>query len=170
MQQTRTRTNEPAGALARLVVPATSAVLAVAAGAIHLAHNYLPMEGPPAGNAAPPAGAGAQMGGPSGLMSQVMPHLSQVMLLNFVGFIGLAVVLIVVARLRPVLRVAVDMMLAGLSLATLYAWSAMGRSNPYGTGTLALVVELALVVIALFDAAYTLVSRATSRKFATQSA
>lgn len=79
--------------------------------------------------------------------------------------------LIVVARLRPVLRVAVDMMLAGLSLATLYAWSAMGRSNPYGTGTLALVVELALVVIALLDAAYTLVSRATSRgKFAPESA
>jgi hypothetical protein len=31
---------------------------------------------------------------PSGLKSLVLPHLSQVMVLNFVGFVGLAVVLV----------------------------------------------------------------------------
>ena len=156
--------------MARVVVPAGTAVLAFAAGAIHLAHNYLAMQAP-AGSSAPPTGAGAAMGGGgSGLMGLVMPHLSQVMVLNFVGFVGLGILLVAIARLRPWLRATVDVLLAGLSLATLYAWSAMGRSNPSGTGTMALVVELLLIVIALGDALYVSLARAASRRFAAQSA
>jgi len=76
------------------------------------------------------------------------------MVLNFVGFVGLAIALLVIGRHRRQLRVAIDVLLAGLSLATLYAWSTMGRANPAGTGTMALVVELALIVFALGDAAF----------------
>jgi hypothetical protein len=92
-------------------------------------------------------------------MSLIMPHLSQVMLLNFVAFVGLAVLLVVIARQRPLLRVAINVLLAGLSLATLYAWNAMGRANPAGTGSMALVVELALIVVTLADAAFVAATR-----------
>ena len=47
-----------------------------------------------------------------------------------------------------------DAVLAGLSMATLYAWNAMARANLSATGSMALIVELALVVIALGDAAF----------------
>jgi hypothetical protein len=133
--------------------PVITAVLAIAAGAIHLAHNYLPMQTPAPGIGGPPPAATGT--GPGGLMSIVMPHLTQVMVLNFVGFAGLAVLLLVVARTQPILRVIVDLLLSGMSIATLYAWNVMGRSNPYGTGMAALVVELGLIVIALGDAAFT---------------
>ena len=161
----RTRTSS-ARLLTSAVVPAVTATLAMAAGAIHLAHNYLPLQAPSgAGN--PPGGAAMQAGGGvSGLMSLVMPHLSQVMVLNFVGFVGLAVVLIAIARLRSQLRGLVDVVLALLRVAPLYAGSAMGRANPYGTGTMALVVELALVVIALADAALVAVTRIATRRTA----
>jgi hypothetical protein len=139
--------------LKRTVVPGFAAMLAIAAGAIHLAHNYLPMQAPSAASTAPPPATTAAGGGLSGLMSVVMPHLSQVMVLNFVGFVGLAIVLVTVARMRAQLRVVVDVALACLSLATLYAWTAMGRANPANTGIMALVVELALIVVALGDAA-----------------
>ena len=103
-------------------------------------------------------------------MSLIMPHLSQAMLLNFAAFVGLAVVLVAIARLRSRLRVLVDVSLAALSVATLYAWSAMGRANPAGTGTMALVVEVALIVIALGDAFFVAVSGNTSRQLVARSA
>jgi hypothetical protein len=147
--------------LTTTVVPVLSAALAVAVGAIHLAHNYLSMSGPSGGAGIPPAGA-ATAAGPSGWMGLIMPHLSQVMLLNFFAFVGLAVLLVTVALQRPLLRVAVNVLLAGLSLATLYAWNAMGRANPAGTGSMALVVEVALIVVALADAAFVAISHSLS--------
>jgi hypothetical protein len=153
--QTRTLTTS--------VVPFLSAALAVAAGAIHLAHNYLSMSGPSGGAGIPAAGAAAAAG-PSGLMSLIMPHLSQVMLLNFAAFVGLAVLLVAIGRQRPFLRVSIDVLLAGLSVATLYAWNAMGRANLAGTGTMALIVEVALIVVALADAAFVAVSHSISHR------
>jgi hypothetical protein len=137
--------------LVSTVLPLIIVVLSVAAGAIHLAHNYLPTDGPPAGSAGPPAGA-APAGGGSDLMSLVGPYLTEVFILNFVAFVGLAVVFGVFARARPTLRVLLDGLLVLLSAATLYAWNAFGRANPSGTGTLALVVELALIGVAVVDA------------------
>src|SRR5579884_1161764 len=169
MQQTRTLSTQPSGVLTRTVVPAASAVLAITAGAIHLAHNYLPMQAPAGASSGPPPAAPAAAGGASAFMSLVMPHLSEIMVLNFVAFVGLALVLVAIAR-RPRLRVLVDVLLAGLSLATLYAWNAMGRANPDGTGSLALVVELALIAITLADAARVAASRMTSHQFAARSA
>jgi hypothetical protein len=134
------------------LLPALTAALATVAGVIHLAHNYLPMEGPPSGSGGPPPGAGDPAAGPGGLMSLVMPHLTEVFILNFLAFVGLALVLVVWARTRPVARVTVDLLLAVLSAATLYAWNAMGRANPAGTGTLALITESALLVLAVADA------------------
>jgi hypothetical protein len=156
--------------LTTTVVPAIGAALAVAAGVIHLAHNYLPMQAPASASSGPPADAGAAMGGASGWMSMIMPHLSQVMLLNCAAFVGLAIVLVAIARLRAPLRVLVDVLLAGLSLATLYAWNAMGRANPAGTGTLALLVELALIVIVLGDAVFVAASSSTRRQLVARSA
>jgi asparagine N-glycosylation enzyme membrane subunit Stt3 len=135
-------------------VPSVTAVLAVAAGAIHLAHNYLPMQAPPAGSGGSPADIASTAGGPGGLMGLLMPHLTQVMVLNFVAFAGLAIVLVAIAQPRPSLRVVTDVLLAVLCVATLYAWTSMGRANPYGTGTLALVVEIVLIPVALTDAVF----------------
>jgi hypothetical protein len=141
--------------------PWFTALLAILAGAIHLAHNYLPMSAPPSGSASRPATAMA--GGPSGLMSLIGPHLTEAMILNFVGFVGLAAVLVFVTRRRPTLRVLVNVLLACMSAATLYAWNAMGRANPESTGTMALIVESALIVLALGDAAYTAAQSRTAK-------
>ena len=142
-------------------MPLVIVALAVVAGALHLAHNYLPMDGPPAGSSGPPAGAAPAGGGDSdGLMSLVGPYLTEVFVLNFVAFVGLAVIFAVFARTRPTLRVLLDGLLVLLSAATLYAWNAFGRANPSGTGTMALVVEAALIVAAIVDALVVLRRRA----------
>ena len=166
MEQRRTLDSKRPGRMLKVVLPALSAILAVAAGAIHLAHNYLPMQGPTSTTSTAFAAPAAAMSEAAGWTSLIMPHLSQVMVLNFAAFVGLAAVLLVIARLRSSLRVLVDVMLAALSVATLYAWNAVGRANPLGTGTLALVVELALIVIALADAAFVAVAPIVSRRIA----
>lgn len=131
--------------------------LALVAGVIHLVHNYLPM-GMPSGAAAGPAPGAPMNAAPSGLMGLTMSHLSEVMLLNFMAFAGLAVVFVLTNRLNSRLRVWVDALLVLMSGATLYVWNAMGRSNPYGTGTLALAVELALILFTVVHAGATLSS------------
>jgi hypothetical protein len=103
-------------------------------------------------------------------MSLVMPHLSEVMVLNFVAFAGLAVLLVAIGRHRTQMRAVTDVVLAGLSVATLYAWNAMGRANPAGTGTMALVVEVALIVFALGDATFVAISSAMSQRLAPNAA
>jgi hypothetical protein len=90
-------------------------------------------------------------------MGLAMSHLQEVMILNFVAFVGLAVLFVVGSRLSCRRRVWVDALLVLVSSATLYAWNAMGRSNPYGTGTLALVVEVALIVFSIVHAASSVV-------------
>jgi len=144
----------------RVIPAALIPVFAVPAAAIHLAHNYLPMGMPADAGGAPPAGA-ASPGAAGGLMSLVMPHLSQIMLLNFAAFVGLAVAFVIAVRSARRLRVPVDVLLVLMSGATLYAWNAMGQSNPYGTGTMALIVEVGLIMLAAADAAATLVSRSS---------
>ena len=80
-----------------------------------------------------------------------MPHLTELFVLNFVAYVALAGLFVFVARSRPRVRVTVDGLLVLLSVATLAGWNAMGRANPAGTGTLALLVELALMVVAIGD-------------------
>jgi hypothetical protein len=130
---------------------ATIPVLALLAGAIHLAHNYLP-EAMPAGG--PPAGGPLPNGAPSGIMALVGPHMELAMMLNFIGFAGLAFVFLWAARrLQWSLRSGSDVLLVMLSATTLYAWNAMGRFNQYGLGTAALVVEAGLILLAVSDVA-----------------
>jgi hypothetical protein len=159
-------TRSSGSALLGTVVPAASSLLAIAAGAVHLARALIPMGPPPSASGPsgfapgmPPGGAGA----PSGLIGLVMPHLNQVFILNFVAFVALAVVLFVIARGRPLLRVIVDVLLGSLSAVTLYAWNEMGRINPGGAGTMAMVLELALMLVVIADILVLLVrSRARS--------
>ena len=144
--------------LTSTAVPALSSLLALLAGSIHLARVLIPMGSRPSGTGGPPPGpppGGA--GAPSALMGLVMPHLNQLFVLNFVAFVGLAVVLFVVARGRPLLRTAIDVVLGVLSGITLYAWNEMGRINPGGTGTMAMIVELALIVLVVADSVFMLV-------------
>jgi hypothetical protein len=146
------RTRAGSGMLRAVVLPVLITLLSVAAGLIHLAHNYLPMEGPPAGAGGPPPDMAGPSGGGSGdLMSLLMPHLTELFVLNFVAYVALAGLFVFVARSRPRVRVTVDGLLVLLSVATLAGWNAMGRANPAGTGTLALLVELALMVVAIGD-------------------
>jgi len=51
------------------------------------------------------------------------------------------------------LRAGVDALLILLSLVTLYAWNDMGRSNPDGLGTWALIVEGGLMFLAVIHLA-----------------
>lgn len=69
------------GTLTGVILPVVIIALAVIAGALHLAHNYVPMDvpsdasgGPPAG--APPAGAAR---GAGGLMDLISPYLTQIL-------------------------------------------------------------------------------------------
>jgi len=129
------------------VLSALIPLLAVVAGAIHLVHNYLPMEAPRGAGGPPPAG-----GGPSGVMGLVGPHLTELFVLNFLAYVVLAGLFVALGRLRPRVRVAVDLLLVVLSAATLAIWNTMGRANPAGLGTWALLAEAGLIVLAVVDA------------------
>jgi hypothetical protein len=135
-------------ALVDVLLTALIPLLAVVAGAIHLVHTYLPMSAASHPAGAPPAGAGQAAGG---LMSLVGPHLSEAFVLNFVAYVVLAALFLTVGRVRPRLRAPFDLLLIVLSVATLEVWNAMGRANPSGLGTWALVAELALIALAAVD-------------------
>jgi hypothetical protein len=135
-------------ATADVLLTALIPFLALVAGAIHLVKNYLPMTASQAGGA-PPVGAGQP---PAGLMSVVGPHLGEAFLLNFVAYVVLAGLFVSLGRVRPRLRAALDVLLIVLSVATLAAWNAMGRANPSGLGTWALLAELLLIALAVLDA------------------
>jgi ACR3 family arsenite efflux pump ArsB len=96
-------------------------------------------------------------------MSLVMPHLAELFVLNFIAFVVLSAVLLLLARRRQQLRIAVDMLLVGMSAATLHAWNAMGQANPAGMGTLAMWAELALIVLAAIDAVWIVAISTASR-------
>jgi hypothetical protein len=123
-------------------------LLGVVAGAIHLVKNYLPMSASQAAGAPPAAASQPQ----AGLLSLVGPHLGEAFVLNFVAYVVLAGLFVTLGRIRPRLRAVVDVLLVVLSVATLGAWNAMGRANPSGLGTWALLAELALIVLAMLDA------------------
>lgn len=63
----------------------------------------------------------------------------------------MAVLFFIALRRRSMWRIGVDVLLVLLCAMTLYAWNALGRSNPMQTGTMALIVELALIVLAVTD-------------------
>ena len=80
-----------------------------------------------------------------------MPYMNELFILNFVAYVVLGIAFLMVRR-RPSPRRIVDALLILLSLATLSLWAAMGRPDPLGTGTMALVAEIAVIVLAVIDA------------------
>jgi hypothetical protein len=161
--------------LATQVLPTLIVLFAIAAGAVHLVHNLLPMVapllmdasgpggapvpngaplagGPPMAGGAPggaPAGGlpGGTAGGPIGL---IMPYMNELFLLNFLAYALLGITFVVVRR-RAFQRLSVDALLMLLSLVTLSLWATMGRPDPLGTGSMALVSEVGVIVLAVID-------------------
>jgi hypothetical protein len=157
------------------VMPTAIVLFAIAAGAVHLIHNLLPMVAPllmdasgpggaPVPNGGPLAGGppmaggapgGAPAGGlpggtPGGLIGLIMPYMNELFLLNFLAYAVLAIAFVIVLR-RAFQRMTVDGALILLSLVTLSLWATMGSPDPLGTGTAALVAEVGVIVLAVLD-------------------
>jgi hypothetical protein len=125
-------------------LPVGITVLALAAGLIHLLLVFtLFRTGPSPSGGAPPSGGPPPGGGGGPGLFMYLPTL---FVLNFVGFAGLALVFGLVRRASVAVRLVVDALLGLMSVATLAGWLMFRRPNPNGLGTLALLVELALLV------------------------
>jgi thiol:disulfide interchange protein len=84
-----------------------------------------------------------------------MAHLPQLFVLNFSGFTALAALFWLVRRMAARYLVVVDAQLGLMAVATLSGWISAGRSNPQHLGTLALLVESALIVAVIAHAVRT---------------
>jgi hypothetical protein len=76
-------------------------------------------------------------------------QLNQVFLANLIVFAVLAIAMLAVIRARPALPAAVDVLLIVAALYTLYGWNNLRRPNPQGLGTIAVTLELVLIVLAV---------------------
>lgn len=123
------------------VLPALVAVLALAVGSLHLSLDFVLFRGNLFGF---PGSRGP--GGPFGL------GLPQLFLANFVVFLLLTIVFLGLSRAPAIARAGVDLLLILVAVATLVAWNNFGRPNPNGLGMLALILELALIVVAAVHA------------------
>lgn len=79
----------------------------------------------------------------------LLPYL---LVLNFLGFAALSALFVLVRRASAATRVFVDGLLGLMAIATLAGWQSFHRPNPHGLGTLALIVELALIVAVVVHA------------------
>jgi hypothetical protein len=137
---------EEGASATRWWLPGGISALALAAGVIHLLLVYVLF-----GSAPPPAaGAPAPSGPPPGASpNPLFMYLPYLFVLNFLGFSLLTGLFLLVRRASLGVRLAVDALLGLMTVATLWGWNSMGRPNPHGLGTVALVVEVALLVALL---------------------
>ncbi len=81
--------------------------------------------------------------------------LSELFLLNFVGYLALLAVFLRSTHASVAWRRAVDVVMIGYAAVTFVAWISRGEPNPHGLGYVAKAVE-ALLVVALIVHASTL--------------
>ena len=114
--------------------------------------------------AAPPSpgstrGSRPPGGFPRGGGSPLLAHLPQLFVLNFLGFTALAAGFLVVRRAIVTHRLIVDVLLWLMALATLIGWFSAGRPNPRHLGTVAVLLELALIAAVIIHASILLRSQ-----------
>ncbi len=131
---------------ARWILPAIIAVLALADGLVHFSLDFVLFRGnffgpgrsgPPPGRPAPPPG-----GGP--------PHLplplNEMFLLNFIGYVVLALLFWFAPRWLGERRWLMNLVMIVYVAATFVGWWEFGRPNPMGLGYLSKGIEVLLVV------------------------
>ncbi len=122
-------------------------ILAVADGVLHFALDFIlfrgrlignPFNGPPPG--APP---GAPAGPPP---SPLILPLNELFLLNFIGWVVLAVLFWLSPRLLGARRWLVDVAMMLYAAATIGGWVLYGMPNPRGLGYTAKGLEVVIIV------------------------
>lgn len=132
-------------------------VLALVTGVLHLSLEFVLFHGLaaalPGGSAGappgPPAGAPPPPGGPSFPFGLQLP---QLFLGNFLVYLVLAILVVAVSRVRAEVRALIDVLIVVMTVLTLAGWNSIGRPDPNNLGTVALVVEAALIVCAIVHA------------------
>ena len=131
------------------------ALLAIGVGALHFALDFVLFRGNFFGFPSPPPGASRPSpppGPPPSAIGQLIgPRLPPLFLANFIVFLLLAVIRLAVQRARPSIRVALDVLILITTTATLVGWNGIGRPNPQGLGNIAVVLEVALIVLTVAD-------------------
>lgn len=143
------------------MLPLIITVLALADGLLHFRLDYILFRGrlwgepsfggpppgaPPRGTGAPGGSAPPRGGGPPSPLPLISLPLNELFLLNFIGFIVLAVIFWIVLRTRPAWIWVVDIVLILYTLASIIGWVRIGMPNPQGLGYLAKGLEIALIV------------------------
>jgi hypothetical protein len=132
-------------------LPAAITVLALADGVLHLSLDFILFRGPPpgarpAGSAPPPRPPGA---GP--LVRMPLP-LNELFIINFVGWVLLALLFWFGPSLLGVKRRVVDVLMMLWALGTILGWLDVGRPNPMNLGLLAKGIEVVLIVALILHA------------------
>ncbi len=139
------------GRMMAALLSAVVAALALAAGTLHLVLRAVLFGGPPP-SARPRGSSAAPPGPPPGGAIPRLPGgigLEQAFVLNFIAYLVLVALFLVTLRARPIVRAIVDLLVIAVTLATLAGWNSFHQPNPRGLGTVALILELALIAAAL---------------------
>jgi hypothetical protein len=136
--------------LFRWILPAVVTLLALADGALHLSLDFVLFRGnlfgagrsglppgPPPGRPALPPG-----GGPP----QLPLPLNELFLLNFVGYVVLALLFWFAPRWLGERRWLLDLVMVVYAVSTFFAWWEFGRPNPMGLGYISKGIEFVLIV------------------------
>lgn len=131
----------------RVALTALVVLLALAVGILHFSLDFVLFRGNVLGRLGPPPGTPAGSGPPPLPAFPFGLGLNQVFFANLVVFVVLAALLLVALRVRPRLAPVVDVLIVLATLYTLYGWNNLRQPNPMGLGTVAVILEVALVIV-----------------------
>jgi hypothetical protein len=125
-------------------------VLALADGVLHLTLDYVLFHGLLIGSAFPsgprPGGITPPPGSRPGPPLPMPLPLNEMFLLNFVGYVVLAIVFLVSPRWLGKWRWLVNVAMIGYAATAFLAWLDYGRPNPQGLGYLSKGIEIVLIM------------------------
>src|SRR5262249_7809157 len=126
-------------------------VLALADGVLHLSLDFILFRGPPPGaQGGQPRPPGPPPGG-GPLIRPPLP-LNQLFIVNFVGWVLLALLFWFGPRLVGLSRRVVDALMILWAVGTILGWLDIGRPNPMGLGLIAKGIEVVLIVALILHA------------------
>ena len=136
----------------RSLLPGLITLLAVTDGCLHLALDFVLFRGNLFGALGPPPGAppgGPPGGGPR--PPELPLPLNELFVLNFVGYIALALLFWFAPRVFGARRWIADLLLGVYVAAVFAAWWSFGRPNPMGLGLVSKSIEVVLLALLLTD-------------------
>ncbi len=138
--------NSNSSPITNWVFPVVIAILALVDGAIHLSLDFLVFHGNFFGAGSrptPPPGAPGAHAGP--LVPLPLP-LNELFLLNFIGYVVLAALILTAPRWLGSWQWLMDVVLFLYVAAVFLGWLDMGRPNPFGLAYASKGIEIVLVV------------------------